>query len=63
MVDDISTYERMCGIHLSLGANHGIYNKPNFKRKDTNFHVDVFAITGSVMLDDDVVYRNGAWIT
>ena len=63
IVDDIGTYERMCGIHLSLGAKHGIYNKPNFKRKDTRHHVDVFAITESVMLDDEVVYRNGAWIT
>lgn len=61
IVSDIGTYERMCGIHLSLGAKHGIYNKPNFKRKDTKYHVDVFAITESVLLDDDVVYRNGAW--
>ena len=61
MVDDIGTYERMCGIHLSLGAKHGIYNKPNFKRKDTKFHVDVFAITESVMLDDDIVYSHGEW--
>jgi aminopeptidase len=63
MVNDIGTYERMCGIHLSLGAKHGIYNKPNFKRKDTKYHVDVFAITESVMLDDEVVYRNGEWVT
>ena len=63
IVDDIGTYERMCGIHLSLGAKHGIYNKPNFKRKDTKYHVDVFAITESVMLDEIVVYRNGHWIT
>jgi aminopeptidase len=62
IVSDIGTYERMCGIHLSLGAKHGIYNKPNFKRKDTKYHVDVFAITESVMLDDDVVYRDGSWI-
>lgn len=62
IVSDIGTYERMCGIHLSLGAKHGIYNKPNFKRKDTKYHVDVFAITESVRLDDEVVYRNGAWL-
>jgi aminopeptidase len=63
IVNDIGTYERMCGIHLSLGAKHGIYNKPNFKRKDTKYHVDVFDITESVMLDDEVVYRNGEWVT
>jgi aminopeptidase len=61
-VSDIGTYERMCGIHLSLGAKHGSYNKPNFKRKDTRHHVDVFANTESVMLDDEVVYRNGGWL-
>ena len=44
-VDDIGTYERMCGIHLSLGAKHGQYQKPQFKRKDARFHVDVFAQT------------------
>ena len=62
LVDDIGTYERMCGIHLSLGAKHGVYNKPNFKRKDTKYHVDVFAVTESVTLDDEVVYRDGAWV-
>jgi aminopeptidase len=62
LVNDIGTYERMCGIHLSLGAKHGIYNKPNFKRKDTKYHVDVFAVTESVILDEQVVYRDGAWI-
>ncbi|MFA6902600.1 MAG: hypothetical protein WC236_05920 [Gallionellaceae bacterium] len=63
LVDDIGTYERMCGIHLSLGAKHGIYSKPMIKRKDAKFHVDVFAVTESVMLDDEVVYRNGAWLS
>ncbi|NMM26075.1 MAG: hypothetical protein HHJ12_02020 [Glaciimonas sp.] len=60
-VSDIGTFERMCGIHLSLGAKHGSYGKPNFKRGDGKHHVDVFAVTESVMLDNEVVYRNGAW--
>lgn len=61
LVSDIGTYERMCGIHLSLGAKHGVYNKPNIRRADARYHVDVFAVTEAVYLDDDVVYRNGAW--
>jgi len=60
-VSDIGTFERMCGIHLSLGAKHGSYGKPNFKRGDGKYHVDVFAVTQSVMLDQDEVYRDGAW--
>lgn len=61
LVSDIGTYERMCGIHLSLGAKHGIYNKANIKRANARHHVDVFAITESVTLDEEIVYRGGAW--
>lgn len=61
-VNDIGTYERMCGIHLSLGAKHGVYPKPGFKRKDARYHVDVFAVTDAVYLDDELVYRDGAWL-
>ena len=60
-VSDIGTYERMCGIHLSLGAKHGVYKKTNFRRRDTWYHVDVFAVTRLVYLNERVVYENGAW--
>jgi leucyl aminopeptidase (aminopeptidase T) len=60
-VDDIGTYERMCGIHLSLGAKHGVYPKPGFKRKDARYHIDVFAVTDAVYLGDERVFANGAW--
>lgn len=60
-VDDIGTFERMCGIHLSLGAKHGVYNKPGFKRGVTRHHVDVFVDTHAVWIDDVSVYRDGAW--
>ncbi len=61
-VADTGTYERMCGVHLSLGAKHGIYGKPGFKRRDGKYHVDVFVDTHSFTLGNDVVYRDGAWI-
>lgn len=60
-VSDIGTYERMCGIHLSLGVKHGVYKKPNFKQRDGGFHVDVFPVTHIVKLDEEIVYQNGAW--
>jgi hypothetical protein len=60
-VDDIGTYERMCGIHLSLGAKHGVYAKPGFKRKDARYHIDVFVVTEAVYLDGERVYADGAW--
>ncbi len=62
VVRDIGTYERMCGIHLSLGAKHGTYAKPHIKRGEGKYHVDVFAITESVMLGEHCVFRDGAWV-
>jgi hypothetical protein len=61
IVSDIGTYERMCGVHLSLGAKHTIYKKPQFTRSAARHHIDVFAVTESVILDGEVVYREGAW--
>ena len=61
IVSDVGTYERMCGVHLSLGAKHSVYKKPNFTRSAARHHVDVFVVTESVTLDDTVVYQHGAW--
>lgn len=61
-VSDIGTFERMCGVHLSLGAKHGVYPKTGFKRGVVRHHVDVFAITEAVFLDDENLYHDGAWL-
>ncbi len=60
-VADIGSYERMCGVHLSLGAKHGVYSKSNIRRTRARYHIDVFVDTHGVMLDDTVVFRDGAW--
>ena len=60
-VSDVGTYERMCGVHLSLGAKHGVYNKPLVKRKEAKYHVDVFPVTETVFLDGEVVFAGDAW--
>lgn len=60
-VIDVGSYERMCGIHLSMGAKHTIYTKAGFPKRSSHYHVDVFADTKEVRIDDDVVYKDGAW--
>ncbi|TDR31516.1 hypothetical protein [Hydromonas duriensis] len=61
-VSDIGTFERMCGVHLSLGAKHGSYTKPQFKRKDTRFHVDVMIAATAVYMDDVNIFKQGEWV-
>ncbi|DAB29498.1 MAG TPA: hypothetical protein CFH84_09150 [Sulfurimonas sp. UBA12504] len=61
-VADTGTYERMCGVHVSLGAKHGTYGKPGFKRGDGLYHVDVFVDTHTVILGNEVVFKEGSYI-
>ncbi len=61
VVSDMGTFERMCGIHLSLGAKHGIYAKEGHKRNSGKFHIDVMIDTHTLEIDDRVVFEGGAW--
>ncbi|MGL1934114.1 MAG: hypothetical protein OCD01_03810 [Fibrobacterales bacterium] len=63
VVPSIGTYERMCGLHLSLGKKHNIYNKTAyFRRKDTRYHIDVFVDTQDVVFGGRSVFKNGEWL-
>ena len=62
IVSDVGSYERMCGVHLSLGRKHGMYGKPGFKRGDGKFHIDIFLDTSTVTLDSEVVFKDEAWV-
>lgn len=60
-VSDIGTFERMCGVHLSLGQKHNTYPKPAVDRRTARHHVDVFLKLDDVLLDGDSILRDGAW--
>lgn len=58
---DVGAYERMLGIHLSLGAKHALYAKPGFSRR-SRFHVDVFAAVERVEIDSEKVFETDHYI-
>lgn len=60
-VSDVGAFERVCGVHLSLGARHGVYKKPHLNPREVRHHVDSFVVTDQVYLDDQVVFANGEW--
>jgi leucyl aminopeptidase (aminopeptidase T) len=61
-VSDMGTFERMCGLHLSLGAKHGIYAKEGMKRNSGKFHIDVMIDTDSFDIDDNMVFDGEKWV-
>jgi aminopeptidase len=60
-VSDVGAFERVCGIHISLGAKHGVYKKAQIKHREARHHVDVFAQTEGVWLEAARVFHDGAW--
>ncbi len=61
-VSDMGTFERMCGLHLSLGAKHGIYAKEGMKRNSGRFHIDVMIDTHEFSIDEQVVFDGKQWM-
>lgn len=60
-VSDVGAFERQCGVHLSLGAKHGVYKKPSLRHKLARYHVDVFPLLERVVLDGTDIFIDGAW--
>ena len=60
-LSDIGTYERMLGIHLSLGAKHALYTKPGFP-KSGKCHVDIFIDVQRVEIDHEKVFEGGQYL-
>lgn len=60
-VGDIGAYERMCGVHISLGAKHALFAKEGFVKRRTRFHVDVFPAVDRVEIDGEPVFENGSY--
>ena len=60
-VSDVGAFERVCGVHLSLGARHGVYKKPHLHHRQVRYHVDSFVATDGVWLDDQRVFGDGQW--
>lgn len=62
LVNDITAFERMSGLHLSLGSKHAIYKKPGFNPKKMRYHVDVFVDIESIDIDGKPIYKEGDYI-
>jgi hypothetical protein len=55
-VNDITAYERMTGLHLSLGEKHGVYKKPGLEPGKTRYHVDIFLAADRILIDNEGVF-------
>lgn len=59
---DITAFERIYGLHFSLGEKHSVYKKKGITTHKTKFHVDIFPIVTKVHTDTEFIFEHGAYV-
>ncbi len=61
---EATAFERVTGLHLSLGMKHGVYQKKFKKQKDIQqrFHVDIFPDVKKIWLNDTLIFESGKFV-
>lgn len=59
---DITAFERILGLHFSLGEKHTVYKKPGITPDKTRFHVDLFPVVEKVYADNTLIFENGKYL-
>lgn len=61
-MEDITAFERILGIHLSLGEKHSVYKKEGIAAHKSRFHVDVFPNITAVYADGELIFDGVTYI-
>lgn len=60
-LNDITAFERIYGLHVSLGEKHSVYKKAGIKTNKSKFHVDLFPVVESMATDKEIVFSDGRY--
>ena len=61
-LQDITAFERILGMHLSMGEKHSVFKKVGITTHKTKFHVDLFPVADRVTADGEVIFENGKYL-
>ncbi len=61
-LSDITAFERVLGMHLSLGEKHSIFKKEGMTTNKTKFHIDIFPVVDYVFVDDKLLFKDGVYL-
>jgi leucyl aminopeptidase (aminopeptidase T) len=61
-VKDITAFERILGMHVSLGEKHTVYKKQGITPDKTRFHVDLFPVVDKAFIDDKPLIVEGQYV-
>ncbi|MFZ2252925.1 MAG: hypothetical protein WAW13_01975 [Minisyncoccia bacterium] len=59
---DITAFERILGIHFSMGEKHTVYKKAGIVADKTRYHVDLFPVIDRVFADEKLIFENNEYL-
>jgi len=59
---DITAFERILGLHLSMGEKHSVYKKEGIPTHKTKFHVDLFPVADTITADGVPIFKDGSYL-
>lgn len=60
-LEDITAFERIHGMHLSLGEKHSVFKKSDVSTGKAKFHVDLFPLVENVQVNGETIFENGTY--
>lgn len=61
-MEDITAFERILGLHFSIGEKHSVYKKEGITAHKAKFHVDVFPVVDRVLADGEVIFEKNKYL-
>ena len=58
LIKDITAFERICGMHMSIGQKHSMYKKSKYPSHKARYHIDIF-IQADIIKTDKVTIWEG----
>lgn len=61
-IEDITAFERILGMHLSMGEKHSVFKKEDITTHKTKFHVDLFPAVDRTIADGVTIFENRQYL-
>ncbi len=59
--EDVTAFERILGMHLSMGEKHSVYKKEGITTHKARYHVDLFPVVEKTTADGTTIFENGVY--
>ena len=61
LIKDITAFERVCGMHMSIGQKHSVYKKKDYPAHKARYHIDIFIQADLIQTDTIVIWEDEAY--